>query len=83
MFELAAQPVLGPAGARATDDVCRRIADDRFVIDGRELALPMQIADSTLFAQVFAVPARAGRALLEGTGLRQRRALARHGVRSC
>jgi hypothetical protein len=70
MFELAAQPVSGPRGARATDDVCRRVAEDRFVIDGRELMLPMQIADSSLFAQVFAVPARAARALLEGSGLR-------------
>lgn len=72
MIDLASRPVLGPSGARATDDVCRRVADDRYVIDGRELQLPMQIAESTLFAQVFAVPARATRALLEstGTGLR-------------
>jgi hypothetical protein len=69
MLDLAQTPVLGPVGARATDDVCQRIAGDRFVIDGRELALPMQIADSTIFAQVFAVPARAARALLDDTDL--------------
>src|SRR4051812_13004979 len=70
MVDLAREPVLGPSGARATDAVCRRLQDDRFVIDGRELRLPLRIADSTLLAQVFAVPARAARALLAGTQLR-------------
>jgi len=69
-IELAQLPISGPHGARATDDVCRRVADDRFVVDGRELTLPMQIAELTLCAQVFAVPARAARQLLDGSGLR-------------
>jgi len=58
MLDLVRQPVAGPNGARATNDVSRKLGPDRFAIDGRELALPMRIADFTIFAQVFAVPTR-------------------------
>jgi hypothetical protein len=68
-IELARQAVTGAHGARATNDVCRRLAEDRFVVDGRELALPMRIADLGVLAQVFAVPARAARELLAESGV--------------
>ncbi|MGD8861362.1 MAG: acetoacetate decarboxylase family protein [Myxococcales bacterium] len=66
MHELGEQPVQG----RATEAVCERLGPDRFRVDGRELSLPMEIADCSLLAQVFAVRSNAARALLEGTGLR-------------
>ena len=68
-IELARQSVIGAHGARATDDVCRRLADDRFLVDGRDLTLPMRIADLSVFAQVFAVPARTARELLAESGV--------------
>lgn len=66
---LARAPVRGPSGTRATDEICEKLAEDRFLIDGRELALPMRIADFTLFAQAFSVPIVPARELLAGTGL--------------
>jgi hypothetical protein len=67
MLDLARQPVPGPHGARATADVCRQLAADRFVVDGRELSLPMHIADFGLCLQVFPVPTRGLQRLLAGT----------------
>lgn len=63
-------PVLGPAGLKQTAEVCERLARDRYRVLGREFTLPMHIADFSLLGQVFAVPAKAARALLEPTGLR-------------
>jgi hypothetical protein len=69
VFRAPQQPVIGVAGARSTVDVCKQLAPDRFDIDGRELVLPMHIADLTMFAQVFSVKASAARELLAPAGL--------------
>jgi hypothetical protein len=64
MLQLAKTPVDGPRGARATDPVCRQLAADRFDVDGRELSVPMRIADFGIFVQVFPVPTRGVQRLL-------------------
>lgn len=63
------QPVAGPHGVRATNDVCRQLDDTRYLVDGRELSLPMDIHECTLVLNAFAVDADQAQALLEGTGL--------------
>jgi hypothetical protein len=69
-FAPAAAPVIGPNGSTRTQDACSQLAHDRYRVLGRELALPMHIADFTLLAQVFTVPIAPARALLERVGLR-------------
>ena len=39
---------------RDTDSLCKALGDDRYLVDGRELSLPMAIAELSLFAQMFA-----------------------------
>ena len=70
MHDLAERPIDGPGGPRRTDDLCQQLAGDRYLIDGRELSLPMSIADCALMVQVFAVPTAAAAALMADTGLR-------------
>ncbi len=53
---------------RDTDSLCKALGDDRYLVDGRELSLPMAIADLSLFAQVFAIRTSAATALLAETG---------------
>lgn len=69
MHDLAERAIHG----RHTDDICQRLAEDRYRIDGRELSLPMDIADCALLVQVFSAPARAVDALLQAAGLRAAR----------
>ena len=63
MHDLAERPIDGPGGPRRTDDLCQQLAGDRYLIEGRELSLPMSIADCALMVQVFAVPTAAAAAL--------------------
>jgi hypothetical protein len=58
-----------PIAGRATDEICQRIDDAHHRVDGRELSLPMEIADCSLVLNAFSVDANAAQTLLEGTGL--------------
>jgi hypothetical protein len=68
------QPEQRVAG-RATDEICERIDSERYRVDGRDLTLPMEIADCSLVLNVFGVDAVAAQRLLEGTGLTAARVL--------
>jgi hypothetical protein len=71
MLAAAEQPVAG----RATDPICQQIDAEHHRVDGRELSLPMEIADCSLVLNAFSVNAVAAQELLEGTGLSVARVL--------
>jgi hypothetical protein len=64
-----------PVGGRATDAICQRIDSEHFRVDGRDLSLPMEIADCSLVLNAFTVDAVAAQKLLDGTGLTAARVL--------
>ena len=67
----AEQPVAG----RATDEICQRTDLANCRVDGRDLSLPMDIADCSLVLNAFIVNAKAVQGLLEGTGFTAARVL--------
>lgn len=60
---------MGEAGPRRTEDLCERLGEHRYRIDGRDLTVPVSIPDCAMMAQVFAVPIRAARKLLAPASL--------------
>jgi hypothetical protein len=64
-----------PVAGRATDDISRRVDTEQYRVDGRDLTLPIAIADCSLLLNVFTVDAVAAQRLLEGTGLTAARVL--------
>ena len=60
---------------RATDAICQRIDPEHHRVDGRDLSLPMEIADCSLMLNAFTVDAVAAQTLLEGAGLTAARVL--------
>jgi hypothetical protein len=62
-------------GGRATDALCQRIDPEHYRIDGRDLSLPIEIADCSLVLNAFTVDAKAAQKLLEGTSLTAARVL--------
>jgi len=64
------EPVSGAKGVRATNDICERLDATRFRVDGRELQVPMRIADCSIVANVFWVDAAAAQRLVGTPALR-------------
>jgi hypothetical protein len=64
------EPVSGDHGVRVTNDICERLDATRFRVDGRELHVPMRIADCSIVANVFWVDAEAVQRLVGTAALR-------------
>jgi hypothetical protein len=64
-----------PVAGRTTDAICRQIDEEHVRVDGRDLTLPVQIADCSVLLNDFFVDAVAAQRLLEGTGLTAARVL--------
>ena len=63
-------PVHSDRGDRFTNDICTKNADGDYTIDGRNISLPVVVADASMLMNGFLVNARAAQAMLEGTGFR-------------
>lgn len=64
------EPVSGDKGVRATNDICERLDATSFRVDGRELHVPMRIADCSIVANVFWVDATAAQRLVGTAAVR-------------
>ncbi|MEE4145130.1 MAG: acetoacetate decarboxylase family protein [Halieaceae bacterium] len=57
-------------GDRLTNDICAKIAENSYTIDGIEISLPVVVSDASMLMNGFLVNAKAAQAMLAGTGFR-------------
>ena len=55
----------GERGTRATDAICERLDQNRYLIDGREVTLPLEVRACSIVMNAFFVDANAAQALVE------------------
>jgi hypothetical protein len=60
--------VSGDRGDRFTDDVCEKISDSEYVIDGKTVTFPVVVADASMLLNAFLVDSNAVQAMLQGSG---------------
>lgn len=63
-------PVVGDAGPRATNEVCEKLDERRYRIDGREVGFPVRVNRAAMLLNAFLVDARVAQQMLEGSGFR-------------
>ncbi len=63
-------PVHSSKGERHTNDVCTKVSDDSYTIDGTDVSFPVVVGDASMLMNGFLVNAKAAQALLAGTGFR-------------
>lgn len=63
-------PVYGELGTRATDTICKRLDEDRYLIDGREVMLPLEVNACSVLLNAFLVDGKAARTLVDVPGYR-------------
>lgn len=54
----------------ATNDVCQKISDTRFIINGKEICLPVKVGAASMLMNTYVVDAQKVAHILEGTGFR-------------
>ncbi|WP_051407052.1 acetoacetate decarboxylase family protein [Nocardia sp. CNY236] len=55
---------------KRTDEVCSKVAPGRYLIDGREIALPVVVRDASLLSSTFLVDAAAAQQMIAQSGYR-------------
>ena len=63
-------PVHSDKGDRLTNDICSKVSDSNYTIDGEEISFPVVVSDASMLMNGFLVNAKAAQELLEGTGFR-------------
>ena len=63
-------PVYSDKGDRLTNDICSKVSDSNYTIDGEEISFPVVVSDASMLMNGFLVNAKAAQELLEGTGFR-------------
>lgn len=53
-----------------TDDICRKLTNDNYWIDGREVKLPVRIHSAAMLMNAFTVPTNAAKEIIESSGFR-------------
>lgn len=62
--------VQGADALQRTDDICRKLTDDNYFIDGCEVKLPVRVQSAAMLMNAFIVPANAAKEIIEGSGLK-------------
>ena len=66
-------PVTGEKGERKTNDVCEKLGEELYRIDGREIRFPVRVNDAAMLLNAFLVDARVAQEMIEESGYRVRR----------
>lgn len=62
--------VVSEKGERKTNDVCEKLGDRLYRIDGREIAFPVRVEHAAMLINAFVVDARVAQGMIEGSGFR-------------
>lgn len=62
--------VVGERGERKTNDVCRKLGERLYSIDGREIGFPVRVRRAAMLMNAFLVDARVAQGMIEGSGYR-------------
>ena len=63
-------PVASEKGERETDEICRKIDETRYDIDGVEIGFPVEVGHAAMLLNAFLVDARKAQRMIEGSGYR-------------
>jgi hypothetical protein len=62
--------VVSDAGERKTNDVCEKLGERRYVIDGREITFPVRVNRAAMLVNAFVVDSHVAQGMIEGSGYR-------------
>ena len=62
--------VVGDQGERKTNDVCEKLDERVYRIDGREVTFPVRVNHAAMLLNAFAVDARVAQGMIDGSGYR-------------
>jgi hypothetical protein len=62
--------VAGDEGERKTNDVCEKLGERRYRIDGREVGFPVRVNRAAVLFNAFVVDSRVAQGMIEGSGYR-------------
>jgi len=60
----------GKPCARHTNDVCKQLDQDHYLIDGKSITFPVRVADASILMNAFLVDAAVARNMIKGSGFR-------------
>jgi hypothetical protein len=55
-------------GERITNDVCEKVDDGQYLIDGKEISFPVVVADAAMLLNGFLVDSKAAQAMIQDSG---------------
>lgn len=62
--------VVGAAGERRTNDVCQKLGERLYRIDGREITFPVRVNRAAMLVNAFSADSRVAQGMIEGSGFR-------------
>lgn len=63
-------PVSSDKGNRLTNDVCEKINDSRYVVDGETIEFPVEVKDACMLLNAFLVDAKIAQAMIQDSGFK-------------